>query len=91
VTIYDLKRNHGRNSAKSLTCFLAISSSIDLTWSDESCRVEAFFPGQISVAETLSREIRTTKSKLLLSLYDFNNPAVADELLKLAKRGFKVC
>jgi hypothetical protein len=61
-------------------------------WSDESinCGVRAIFPGQMSIAEALSHEIRTTKSKLLLSLYNLNNPALADELMKLAKCGVKV-
>lgn len=87
-----VKESRLKRALQTLTFLLAISSTMDPTWSDESinCGVRAIFPGQMSIAEAVSHEIRTTKSKLLLSLYDFNNPALADELMKLAKRGVKV-
>lgn len=87
-----LKKIRLRRALQTLTFLLAIFSTIDLTWSGESvnCRVRVLFPGQVSIAEALSQEIRATKSKLLLSLYNFNNPALADELMRLAKRGVKV-
>jgi phospholipase D len=75
-----------------LPILIAIAAPAHPTSADDSvnCKVRAVFPSQSSIGEALSEEIRTTQSKLLLSLYSFNNPALADELVKLAKRGIKV-
>jgi phospholipase D len=71
---------------------LIVSAIVEPTWGDEAvnCNVRALFPRQTSITETLTQEIGQTKSRLLLALFGFDNPALGAELTKLAKRGVKV-
>jgi phosphatidylserine/phosphatidylglycerophosphate/cardiolipin synthase-like enzyme len=59
---------------------------------DESinCKVKGFFPGTSKIGEALSQELKQAKKEVLIALYGFNNPALAEDLMKLAQRGVKV-
>ncbi len=54
------------------------------------CQVKAFFPSGTKIGEALSKELGQAKKTLLIALYGFNNPALAEELTKLAQRGVNV-
>jgi phospholipase D len=60
--------------------------------SDESiaCQVKAIFPGTSKIGEALAKELNQAKKVVLIALYGFNNPALAEELTKLAQRGVNV-
>ena len=55
-----------------------------------NCEVKAYFPGTSKIGEALARELNQAKKVVLIALYGFNNPALAEELTKLAQRGVKI-
>ena len=59
---------------------------------DESinCKVKAYFPGTSKIGEALAKELNQAKKVVLIALYGFNNPALAEELTQLAQRGVNV-
>src|SRR5262245_54225091 len=68
---------------------LLMSSS---TPADESlnCKVKAYFPSTSKIGEGLSQELKQARKEVLIALYGFNNPALAEDLTKLAQRGVKI-
>ena len=54
------------------------------------CRVNAKFSSRDGLAQAVSDSLRQTKQKVILALYGFNNNDLADELIKLAKKGVVV-
>lgn len=54
------------------------------------CKITPSFTSGGSIGDTVAREIRATQRKILLALFGFNNPRLADELAQLAKRGVSV-
>jgi len=54
------------------------------------CRVSPKFSSRDSLAQAVSESLRQAKQKVILALYGFNNNELADELIKLAKRGVVV-
>jgi len=59
---------------------------------DESinCKVKTFFPGTSKIGEALSQQLKQARKEVLIALYGFNNPALAEDLTKLAQRGVKI-
>jgi len=55
-----------------------------------NCKVRPTFSSQGSIAEVVLREIRQARSQLVLAVYGFSNPLLAEELAKLAGRGVAV-
>src|SRR5262245_14235054 len=68
---------------------LLMSSS---TPADESlnCKVKAYFPSTSKIGEGLSQELKQARKEVLIALYGFNNPALAEDLTKLAQRGVTI-
>lgn len=54
------------------------------------CRVTPKFSSEGSLGRSVQKALRASKSKVLLALYGFNNPELADELIELARRGVSV-
>ena len=54
------------------------------------CRVSPKFSSRDSLAQAVSESLRQGKQQVILALYGFNNNELADELIKLAKRGVVV-
>jgi phosphatidylserine/phosphatidylglycerophosphate/cardiolipin synthase-like enzyme len=57
---------------------------------DIACKVTPSFSSGGSIGDAVAGEIRATEKKILLALFGFNNPRLADELAQLAKRGVAV-
>ena len=55
-----------------------------------SCKVKAYFPGTSKIGAVLSQELNQAKKVVLIALYGFNNPALAEDLTKLAQRGVTI-
>ncbi len=55
-----------------------------------ACKVRALFHSQGNIGDAVVQEIRQTQSVLSLALYGFDNRALAEELVKLVKRGVGV-
>jgi phosphatidylserine/phosphatidylglycerophosphate/cardiolipin synthase-like enzyme len=55
-----------------------------------TCRVEPRFSSDGSIGQAVIEAIRQTKGRLLLALYGFDNAALADELVGLAKKKAEV-
>ena len=54
------------------------------------CRVNPKFSSRDGLAQTVSESLRQAKQKVILALFGFNNNDLADELIKLAKKGVVV-
>lgn len=54
------------------------------------CQVRAKFSSEGSLSDAVTAEIEQAKSTVLLALYGFNNPLLAESLIKVAKRGVAV-
>lgn len=54
------------------------------------CQVRAKFSSEGSLSDAVTAEIQRAKSKVLLALYGFNNPLLAESLIGVAKRGVAV-
>ena len=54
------------------------------------CRVSPKFSSRDSLAQAVTDSLRQAKQKVILALYGFNNNDLADELIKLAKKGVVV-
>ena len=57
---------------------------------DIPCKVAPSFSSAGSIGDAVAREIRATEKKILLALFGFNNPRLAEDLVQLAKRGVAV-
>lgn len=54
------------------------------------CRVSPKFSSRDSLAQAVSESLRQAKQQVTLALYGFNNNDLAEELVKLAKKGVVV-
>ena len=54
------------------------------------CRVSPKFSSRDSLAQAISESLGQAKRRVTLALYGFNNSDLAEELVKLAKRGVVV-
>ena len=54
------------------------------------CRVNPKFSSRDSLAQAVSESLRQAKQRVTLALYGFNNNDLAEELVKLAKKGVVV-
>ena len=54
------------------------------------CRVNPKFSSRDSFAQAVSESLRQAKQRVTLALYGFNNNDLAEELVKLAKKGVVV-
>lgn len=54
------------------------------------CQVRAKFSSEGSLSDAVTAEIQQAKSKVLIALYGFNNPLLAESLIRVAKRGVAV-
>ena len=54
------------------------------------CRVSPKFSSRDSLGQTVSESLRQAQKQVTLALYGFNNNDLAEELVKLAKRGVVV-
>ena len=54
------------------------------------CRVQPKFSSRDNIAQSVIDAVRQTRNQITLALYGFNNPELADELAKLAKKNVSV-
>ena len=54
------------------------------------CRVSPKFSSGDGLAQTVTESLRQAKQRVTLALYGFNNAELADELVKLAKKGIAI-
>ncbi len=66
-----------------LLMFPRVGGSVDAV----DCRVTPKFSSQGSIAQAVMGAIRETNERIDLALYGFNNDDLAQELLRLARRG----
>ena len=54
------------------------------------CRVSPKFSSGDGLAQTVTESLRQAKQRVTLALYGFNNAELADELVKMAKKGIAI-
>ena len=78
-------------SAIIVVCLVSLLQAMSVNAADSfDCRVSPKFSSRDTLGQAVSESLRQAKQQVTLALYGFNNNDLAEELVKLAKKGVVV-